>query len=107
MGAFEGLFLMSFSKMQFLQYRIFAQCFPSMHCKQTWHKDCLHCVISQSVVFVCFLYKSNTYISHKLKQHFSFKNSSLECTDHQPTEEHDDSIYPVCAFAAICGQNYM
>ena len=51
MGAFEGLLLMSFFKTHFLQYCIFAQCFPSMHCKQTWHNDCLHCVISQKLLF--------------------------------------------------------
>ena len=45
------LFIYSDIKTQFLWYYIFAQCFPSMHCKQTWHKDCLHCVISQTLSF--------------------------------------------------------
>ena len=64
MGAFEGLFPMSFFKKRSFYSAAFL---PSvftflMHCKQTWHKDCLAlCNLTDTVLFICFLYKSNTY----------------------------------------------
>ena len=98
MGAFEGLFLMSFLNCSFYSTAFLPR--VSLQCTVTWHKDCLHCVISQTLSF-SYVFCIKVTLA-QLKQHFSFKNSSLERTDHQPTEEHDDSMYSVCAFAAIC-----
>ena len=105
MGAFEGLFPMSFFKTQLIQYCIFALCFLLMHCKQTWHKDCLHCVISQRMLFSYVFCVKVTLTDDINSSNISLlRTVVLECTDHQPAEEHDASTYLVLAFAVIYGQ---
>ena len=81
------------------------QCIVSKHGIRT-ASDCLHCVISQKLPF-SYAFCIKVTLTHDINS----SNISLlrivvliECTDHQPTKEHDDSMYPVWAFAAICSQ---
>ena len=98
-----------YSRCLFLKRSFYSTAFlPSVLCTVRKHgiRTAWHCVTSLTLFF-SYVFCRKVTLTHDINS----SNISLlrivvliECTDHQPTKEHDDSVYPVRAFAAICSQ---